>query len=204
MNIPKRLLCVITDEASCPVELARQALDGGAGMVQLRRKTASGRELYQWALRIQALCHQHQALFIVNDRVDIALAMQADGVHLGQQDIPASAARRLLGPDLLIGVSVGGVEEALKAARDGANYLGFGHIFRTFSKNKTTEPTGTDPIRVVGKATSLPVIAIGGIDSSNASEVIKAGATGIAVISAVSASPDPKAAARQIVNIIRQ
>jgi thiamine-phosphate pyrophosphorylase len=204
MSLPRRLLCVITDEHSDPVELARMALEGGAGMVQLRRKKASGRELYEWALRIQELCRERQALFIVNDRVDIALAMKADGVHLGQQDLPAPAARALFGPGTMIGVSVSSAAEAAKAAEEGASYIGVGHIFPTFSKDKPSEPLGTAAIRTIRKAAQLPVIAIGGIDHDNAAEVIRTGASGIAVISAVSDSSDPAAAARELVKRIRQ
>jgi thiamine-phosphate pyrophosphorylase len=202
MTLPRRFLCVITDESLCPVELAGMALDGGARMVQLRRKTASGLELYEWAVRIQELCRQREAIFIVNDRVDIALAMHADGVHLGQDDLPASAARSLLGPDALIGVSVANTAEAEKARRDGADYIGAGHIFPTFSKEKTTPPLGTSPIRDIGKAAGLPVVAIGGIGADNVQEVMKAGASGIAVISAVSGANDPVAAARFLVDRI--
>lgn len=204
MNLPRRLLCVITDESTDPVELARLALEGGAGMVQLRRKNATGRELFQWAVRIQALCRKQEALFIVNDRVDIALAMHADGVHLGQQDMPASAARSLCGPDAIIGVSVSCTDEALKATEEGASYIGVGHIFPTFSKDKPTPPIGTAAIRTIRNAAQLPVIAIGGIDHDNAAEVIRAGASGIAVISAVSESDDPAAATRELVKRIRQ
>ena len=204
MSLPRRLLCVISDEHSDPVELARLALDGGAGLVQLRRKTASGRELFQWALRIQELCREQKALFIVNDRVDIALAMQADGVHLGQQDMPASAARALLGPEAIIGVSVSCIEDAVKAAKESASYIGVGHIFPTFSKNKPSAPLGTAAIRPIRNAAQLPVIAIGGIERDNAAEVIRAGASGIAVISAVSESDDPTAATRELVKRIRQ
>lgn len=204
MPLPRRLLCVITDERTDPVELARMALEGGTGIVQLRRKTASGRQLYEWALRIQELCREQEALFIVNDRVDIALAMKADGVHLGQQDMPASAARALLGPETIIGVSVSSAAEAAKAAEEGASYIGVGHIFATFSKEKLSEPLGTAAIRPIGKAAGLPVIAIGGIEHDNAAEVIRAGASGIAVISAVSDSDDPATAARELVRRIRQ
>ena len=205
MTFPRRLLCVITDEVSYPVTLARMALEGGAGMVQLRKKTASGRELYEWAVRIQELCRQRHALFIINDRVDIALAMHADGVHLGQLDLPASAARALLGPDPLIGVSVSTPEEAVRAAEDRASYIGVGHIFPTFSKDKPSKPLGTSALRTIANAASgLPVIAIGGIDLDNAGEVIRAGATGIAVISAVSGSEDPVSATRDLFNSIRQ
>ena len=204
MNLPRRLLCVITDEHADPVELARQALEGGAGMVQLRRKSASGRDLFHWALRIQELCREQEALFIVNDRVDIALAMMADGVHLGQQDLPPAAARALLGPDAIIGVSVSCEAEAAKAASDGASYIGVGHIFPTFSKDKPTPPIGTAAIKPIRNAAQLPVIAIGGIDLDNAAEVIRTGASGIAVISAVSDSDDPTASARELVRRIRQ
>jgi thiamine-phosphate pyrophosphorylase len=171
-------------------------------MVQLRRKTASGLELYEWAVRIQELCRQREALFIVNDRVDIALAMHADGVHLGQDDLPASAARSLLGPDAIIGVSVANAAEAEKARHDGADYIGAGHIFPTFSKDKTTAPLGTSPIRAIGKAAGMPVVAIGGIGAGNIQEVMKAGASGIAVISAVSGTDDPVAATRDLVGRI--
>ena len=204
MSLPRRLLCVITDEESEPVELARQALEGGAGMVQLRRKSASGQQLFEWALRIQELCREQEALFIVNDRVDIALAMHADGVHLGQQDMPAAAARALLGPAAMIGVSVSCAEEAIKAAADGASYIGVGHIFPTFSKDKASPPLGTAAIKPIRNAAQLPVIAIGGIDLDNADDVIRAGASGIAVISAVSDSDDPATAARELVRRIRQ
>jgi len=204
MNIPRRLLCVITDQQSNPVELARMALEGGARMVQLRRKSASGRDLFEWAVRIQALCREYEALFIVNDRLDIALAAHADGVHLGQQDMPVASARALLGPETLIGVSVSTPSEAAKAAEAGADYLGVGHIFPTSSKEKPMPPIGTGAIRPIIEASGLPVIAIGGIELQNVAEVIKAGASGVAVISAVSGSADPVAATRELVKRIRQ
>jgi len=204
MTIPRRLLCVITDQQSNPVELARMALEGGARMVQLRRKSASGRDLFEWAVRIQALCREYEALFIVNDRGDIALAAHADGVHLGQQDMPVASARALLGPETLIGVSVSNPSEAAKAAEEGADYLGVGHIFPTSSKEKPMPPIGTSAIRPIIEASGLPVIAIGGIELQNVAEVIKAGASGVAVISAVSGSADPVAATRELVKRIRQ
>ncbi|NTW51380.1 MAG: thiamine phosphate synthase [Chlorobiaceae bacterium] len=204
MILPRKFLCVITDEHLCPVKLAGMALDGGARMVQLRRKTASGRELYEWASRIQELCRQRDAVFIVNDRVDIALAMHADGVHLGQDDLPASAARSLLGPDTIIGVSVSSAAEAEKARDDGADYIGAGHIFPTFSKEKTSPPLGTAPIREIAKASGLPVVAIGGINMDNLRKVMAAGASAVAVISAVSGAIDPVSATRTLVNQIWQ
>ncbi|NTU93804.1 MAG: thiamine phosphate synthase [Chlorobiaceae bacterium] len=204
MNLPRRFICVITDEQCSPVELAGMALDGGARMVQLRRKGASGRELFEWAVRVQELCHRHEAIFIVNDRVDIALAMNADGVHLGQEDLPVAAAREILGPDAVIGVSVSCVEEARKAHNDGASYIGLGHIFPTSSKEKSSPPLGTTAIETVSKAVDLPVVAIGGIGPVNAAGVIRAGASGIAVISAVTGAANPVMATRELVRTIWQ
>jgi thiamine-phosphate pyrophosphorylase len=202
MNLPHRFLCVITDDLLCPVELARMALEGGARMVQLRRKHASGRELFEWAVRIQELCGRYEAAFIVNDRVDIARAMQADGVHLGQQDLPVAAARSILGPHALIGVSVSGIDEARRAMADGAGYIGLGHIFPTCSKDKSSPPLGTGVIRDVRRAVDLPVVAIGGIGPENVSMVMDAGASGIAVISAVAGAENPSAATKELVRRI--
>jgi thiamine-phosphate pyrophosphorylase len=202
MSLPHRFLCVITDDLRNPVELAQMALAGGARMIQLRRKAASGRELFEWAVRIQELCLEHEALFIVNDRVDIAIAMQADGVHLGQEDLPASEARAMLGSATILGISACNVEEAIRARDDGADYIGLGHIFPTCSKDKPFPPLGTLAIGEVRKAVGLPVVAIGGIGPENVAEVVKAGASGIAVISAVTGAEDPSAAARDLVQRI--
>jgi thiamine-phosphate pyrophosphorylase len=202
MMLPNRFLCVITDEHRCPVELAGYALEGGARMIQLRRKMASGRELFAWAVRIQELCRQHEALFIVNDRVDIALAMNADGVHLGLDDLPARAARSLLGPDAIIGVSVSNTAEASQATLDGADYIGAGHIFPTFSKEKSTPPLGVAVIESIRKAAGLPLVAIGGISLQNAAEVMNSGASGIAVISAVSGADNPVMATKALIRQI--
>jgi thiamine-phosphate pyrophosphorylase len=202
MKLPRRFLCVITDENRCPVELARMALEGGARMLQLRRKNASGNELFSWAIRIQELCRQNDAIFVVNDRVDIAMAMQADGVHLGQEDLPAATARAMLGPEVLLGVSVSNVEEARRAHADGADYLGLGHIFPTVSKEKPDPPLGIAMIEPVRKAVDLPIVAIGGIDADNASEVIRAGASGLAVISAVASAENPIDATRELIRKI--
>jgi thiamine-phosphate pyrophosphorylase len=171
-------------------------------MIQLRRKMASGRELFAWAVRIQELCRQHEALFIVNDRVDIALAMNADGVHLGLDDLPARAARSLLGPDAIIGVSVSNTAEASQATLDGADYIGAGHIFPTFSKEKSTPPLGVAVIESIRKAAGLPLVAIGGISLQNAAEVMNSGASGIAVISAVSGADNPVMATKALIRQI--
>ena len=192
-------LCVITDEALCPVSLAEDALRGGASMIQLRHKTASGSQLFSWAVEIRKLCHQFHALCIINDRIDIALASMADGVHLGQQDMPATAARKLLGKTGIIGVTASSPEEALQAEKEGANYIGFGHIYPTSSKLKEYSPLGPEIMQKTAKLISLPIIAIGGINKENAASLISFGASGIAVISAVSRTNDPSRATHELV-----
>ncbi|NTV93078.1 MAG: thiamine phosphate synthase [Chlorobiaceae bacterium] len=200
----KPFLCVITDEhCSSPIDLALMALKGGAEMIQLRHKSASGKQLFQWALDIQRLCRKHHAQFIVNDRVDIALAMNADGVHLGQQDLPLPEARKLLGPDKIIGVSTSSLTEAIKAEQAGADYIGFGHIFQTGSKNKLSAPLGSAAIGTVARQLSIPLVAIGGINMMNMMETITAGASGIAMIAAISRAPDPEGATRAIKEILK-
>ncbi|MFZ4525041.1 MAG: thiamine phosphate synthase [Chlorobium sp.] len=192
-------LCVLTDESLCPVTIAEQALKGGAAMIQLRHKSASGSQLFSWAVEIRNQCLKYRALFIINDRVDIAMASQADGVHLGQQDIPAHIARKLLGKERIIGVSASSLEEALQAEKDGADYIGFGHIYPTVSKEKGFPPLGTKTLQHAAASISLPIIAIGGVNLENAATLISCGATGVAVISAVSRTDDPSKAASNLV-----
>ncbi len=172
-------------------------------MIQLRHKSASGEQLYRWATAIQALCRAHNALFVVNDRVDIALAADADGVHLGQGDLPAKEARKLLGPKKIMGISVSTPEEAMRAEKEGADYVGFGHIFETSSKEKHSRPLGPEAIAAVKAAVGIPVVAIGGINRENAALTIASGASGIAVIAAISRAAVPENAARELVNIIQ-
>ncbi len=196
-------LCVITDESFCPVTIAELALKGGAAMIQLRHKSASGSQLFSWAVEIRNLCRIYRALFIINDRVDIAMASEADGVHLGQQDMPANAARTLLGKERIIGVSASSFEEALQAEKDGADYIGFGHIYPTFSKEKGFPPLGTEGLLNAAAFISLPIIAIGGVCLDNAATLISCGASGVAVISAVSRTDDPSRAASELVAAIK-
>ena len=198
------LLCVITDEAYCPVTLAREALNGGAAMIQLRHKSASGSQLFTWALAIRNLCREYHALFIINDRVDIALASEADGVHLGQDDLPAAAARKLLGNTRIIGVSVSSPEEAVQAEKDGADYIGFGHVYPTVSKLKEHPPLGPENLQKTVQSISLPVVAIGGISIENAPILISRGASGVAVISAVSRAENPSKAAFELMRALQK
>jgi thiamine-phosphate pyrophosphorylase len=195
-------LCVITDESMNPVSLADEALRGGAAMIQLRHKTASGRELFSWAQEIRKLCRKYEALFFVNDRLDIALACAADGVHLGQEDIPARTARTIAGNTMLVGISATSVEEALKAQEEGADYIGLGHIFPTVSKEKHHPPLGIETLEKASSLLSIPIVAIGGITIENAPALVAAGAGGIAVISAVSRAASPLQAAMELAKAI--
>ena len=191
-------LCVITDarpeSGRDHLEIARAALIGGADMIQLRDKTGSLRELLPQACAIRLLCRSHGALFIVNDRLDLALAAEADGAHVGQEDFPASQARRLLGRGRILGVSTHSLAQAQAARATGADYIGFGPIFATGTKDTGYIPRGLEALREIRAAVSLPILAIGGISLGNVSEVIAAGATAPAVISAVVAAPDVAAA----------
>lgn len=192
-------LCVITDarpeSGRDHLEIARAALIGGADMIQLRDKTGSLRELLPQARAIRLLCRSHGALFIVNDRLDLALAAEADGAHVGQEDLPAGEARRLLGPNRILGVSTHSVDQALAAREVGADYIGFGPMFPTGTKETGYTPRGPATLREVRNAVSLPILAIGGITIENVGVVITAGATAPAVISAVVGAADIAAAA---------
>ncbi len=192
-------LCVITDATLVfgrdHVAVAEAALTGGADMIQLRDKMPDLRRLLPQACRIRAACQAHGALFIVNDRLDLALAVGADGVHLGQDDLPAAAARRLLGAHLILGVSTHDLVQAGAAVAAGADYIGFGPMFGTRTKDTGYAPRGTSMLREVREAVRVPIVAIGGITLENVGEVIAAGADAAAVISAVAGAPDVAAAA---------
>ena len=185
-------------------EVASQALAGGADVIQLRDKEASTRSLYLAAHRMKALCDKAGALFIVNDRVDIAMAV-GSGVHLGQDDLPAHVARVILGPQAILGVSVENAEQAVKATEDGADYVAIGPIYEArASKHDAGEPVGVDALTFLRRHTSLPVVAIGGIKREHIGEVIGSGADGVAVISAIVSAEDVMDAALDIKRLITQ
>ena len=191
-------LCVITDATLVPgrdhVAIAQAAISAGADMIQLRDKTGDLYSLLAQARAIHALCRSSGAVFIVNDRLDLALASDADGVHVGQDDLPAEAARRLLGPGRILGVSTHDRNQAEVAQAQGADYIGFGPMFRTGTKDTGYSPRGLTMLREIRAAVSLPILAIGGITLGNVAGVIAAGATAPAVISAIAAAPDVAAA----------
>ena len=182
------------------VDLARMALEGGADAIQYRQKIGSTREMIETASAMQELCSEAGASLIVNDRVDVAIASGADGVHLGQEDFPVDRARDLLGPDREIGATAKTVAQIRQAAEAGADYVGFGPIYATGSKGDAGEVKGTDGLSAMVKAVSVPIVAIGGIGLETAVDVIRAGAYGIAVISAVCCQEDPVGATRAFVS----
>jgi thiamine-phosphate pyrophosphorylase len=201
-------LYVITDETIAGgrshAEIAQLAVLGGAGIIQLRDKGRSCAELAAVGREIAAITRKAGAVFIVNDRLDVAMTCGADGVHLGQGDLRVDTARQLAPPGFIIGVSVSTAEEAEEAEREGADYVALSPTFSTASKDNAGPGYGLDRLREIRHAVSIPVIAIGGINRQNAGDVIAAGADGIAVISAVVGNPDITAAARELKDLVRK
>lgn len=198
-------LYVITDaqlaRGRSHIEVVRAAIEGGASLVQYRQKEGTTRQLVEEAQALRELTRQAGVPFIVNDRLDVALAVEADGVHVGQEDMPAGLARRLMG-GRIVGVSATNLQEALQAEQDGADYLGVGPVFATPTKPDAAPPMGLEGLAEVCRAVSIPVVAIGGINEQNAAEIIAAGADGVAVVSAVVAASDVAAAARRLREVI--
>jgi thiamine-phosphate pyrophosphorylase len=183
-----------------PRLLTLEAISGGARVIQLRCKNLPGRDFLDIAMILKKVCAEKNVPFIVNDNLGVALACGADGLHIGQEDLPASKVRKLIPIDMLLGVSARTIEEARKAAADGADYLGVGAVFSTSTKDSTM--IGLDKLASITKSTELPVIAIGGINIKNIKSVLKAGAAGVAVISAVLGADDVRQAAGQLAKII--
>ena len=173
------------------------ALAGGVGIVQIREKSLPDRQLLAHARRIRAWTREADCLLIMNDRPDLALLCEADGVHVGHDELAVRAARRIVGPERLVGVSTHSVDEALAAARDGADYIGVGPVFPSTTKQFNAF-VGLDLVRAVSQATSLPAYAIGGIDTGNIADVVRAGARGVAVSAALCGAEDPQAAAKSL------
>ncbi len=186
------------------VEVVEAAIEGGVDVVQLREKETSARTRYDLGLELRELTRDENVSLIVNDRIDLADAIDADGVHLGDDDLPIAAAREQLGEDALVGRSVSTPEAAHEAEAAGADYLGVGAVYGTASKETTPEQSniGLDRIRAVREATDLPFVGIGGITPENAADVVSAGADGVAVISAITAADDPEAATRRLASAV--
>lgn len=178
-------------------DVIAELLAAGLQMIQLREKDLSAADLYDYALRLRQLTQKHQALLLVNDRIDIALAVQADGVHLGQKSLPAATARKLLGAQAIIGVSTHNQKEAQTAQQQGADFITFGPVFYTSSKAQYGEPVGIESLRHICTTTALPVYALGGIKTKNIKQIKDSGIHGIAAISTLLAATNAADSLRQ-------
>jgi thiamine-phosphate pyrophosphorylase len=199
-------LYLVTDRelmaASTIEECVEQAVLGGCTVVQLREKTASSREFYQMAVKLRELTTRLKVPLIINDRADIALAVNADGVHIGQEDLPYNEVRRIIGTNKIIGVSVNNVAEAQAAATQGADYLGAGAMFPTGTKTNTRS-LSMDELRHIREQITIPIVVIGGINKNNVPLLKGTGVDGIAVVSAIVAQADPAGAARELKTLFK-
>ena len=184
------------------LEILTAAVRGGATVVQLREKDCSTRDFIDQALGIKKFLSAQGVPLIINDRMDVAQAVKADGVHLGQTDMPLEMAKSILGDSMIIGISAESLEDAIEAEKGGADYLGVSPIYATPTKTDTAPPLGLEGLREIRKAVRLPLVGIGGLNRDNAAEVVRSGADGIAVVSAIVAADDPEVAARELKDVI--
>lgn len=204
---PDYSIYLVTDDGCLQgralIDCVREALEGGVTLVQYRAKTASSAEMYAEALQLKALCDSFNVPLIINDRLDIAMAVGAAGVHLGQDDLPCAAARKILGEGYIIGVSAHNPTEAKAALQSGADYLGCGAVFGTATK-ADVKKLGTDGLAAICKAKGLPVVGIGGVTADNYREVRAAGADGAAIVSGILAQPDIRATVEAIAKVSQE
>lgn len=204
---PDYSIYLVTDDGCLQgralIDCVREALEGGVTLVQYRAKTASSEEMYAEALQLKALCDSFNVPLIINDRLDIAMAVGAAGVHLGQDDLPCAAARKILGEDYIIGVSAHNPAEAKAALQSGADYLGCGAVFGTATK-ADVQKLGTEGLTAICKAKGLPVVGIGGVTADNYREVRAAGADGAAIVSGILAQPDIRATIEAIARVSQE
>jgi thiamine-phosphate pyrophosphorylase len=201
-------LYLVTDrDLSCgrsTVEVVEAAVAGGVSCVQLREKHCSTREFITQARALKPFLKLKKIPLIINDRLDVALAVEADGLHLGQQDMTISDARKISGKSLIIGISAESVDDAIRAEKEGADYIGISPVFATPTKSDTAPPLGLEGVKTIRKMIAIPIVGIGGINRQNALSVITAGADGIAIVSAIVGAEDPKDAAFELMSIVRQ
>ncbi|MCM3712906.1 thiamine phosphate synthase [Alkalihalobacillus oceani] len=201
-------LYAITGETFHPgrdlIEVMEEAIRGGVDIVQLRDKTSSKRDVLQKAKALRELTKKYGVPFIVNDHIDVALAVDADGIHLGQDDLPLAEARKIVGPDKIIGISTHQIEEARAAQAEGADYIGVGPIFETKSKVDVVDPVTTAYIQQVAAEITIPFVAIGGIKLHNVEQVLAAGASRICMISEIVGAADVKAVCEQFTAILER
>jgi len=206
MNVDYTLYLVTDSEimtSSTIEECVEQAILGGCTVIQLREKTASSNEFFQTALRVRKITARLSVPLIINDRADIALAVNADGLHIGQDDLPYEAARQILGHEKIIGVSAHNLSEALAAEKAGANYIGVGAIFATGTKTDAN-PTDLTELRRIREAVKIPMVAIGGINKNNVHHLSGTGIDGIAVVSAIVAEKDIVGAAQELKALFKE
>ncbi len=186
------------------LEIVKTAVYGGTTIVQLREKDCSTRDFIEQALTVKKFLKARGVPLLINDRVDVAQAIAADGVHLGQTDMPLEIAKKILGDSMIIGISAESLEDAIEAERGGADYLGISPIYATPTKTDTASPLGLKGLREIRNAVKLPLVGIGGLNKDNAAEVIRHGADGVAVVSAIVAADDPAAAAKELKQVIKE
>lgn len=204
---PDYSIYLVTDDGCLQgralIDCVREALEGGVTLVQYRAKTAASAEMYAEALQLKALCDSFNVPLIINDRLDIAMAVGAAGVHLGQDDLPCAVARKILGVDYIIGVSAHNPAEAKAALQSGADYLGCGAVFGTATK-ADVKKLGTEGLTAICREKGLPVVGIGGVTADNYREVRAAGADGAAIVSGILAQPDIRATVRAIARVSQE
>lgn len=184
-------------------ESVELAIKGGVSVVQLREKSSTAKEFFETALKVKEITKKYNVPLIINDRIDIALAVKADGVHLGQNDIPASGARNILGNEYIIGVSANNLEQAIKAWQDGADYIGIGAAFPTETKSDT-KPVSYETIKAITNSVGIPAVAIGGINKYNIPKLAGSGISGVAIVSSIIAQSDITSAAKNILRLIKE
>ena len=189
-----------SDDVEKFLNTIEEAIKGGVTVVQIREKTAETLDFYNLALKVKEITTKYNVPLIINDRVDVALAIDADGVHVGQSDMPCDVTRKLIGEDKILGVSAATVDEAIKAEKDGADYIGTGAVFPTATKDDAPSITKQD-LKDVVDSISIPVVAIGGINLENASQLKDTGIAGISVVSAIMSAENPKKASEELLNI---
>lgn len=185
------------------LEIIEEAIKGGTTVVQIREKEGETLDFYNLALKVKEITSKYNVPLIVNDRIDVALAIKSEGVHIGQTDMPADVARSLIGDEMILGVSASTVEEARKAEKDGADYIGTGAVFPTATKDDAPSIT-KDDLKEVTSSINIPTVAIGGITLENASELADTGIAGISVVSTIMNSKDPKIASENLLKIYNE
>jgi len=186
------------------LDIVRAAAKGGITCVQLREKECSTREFIDQALTIKDCLKTHSIPLIINDRLDVAQAVEADGVHLGQTDMLLATAKNILGDSMIIGISVESLANAVEAEKGGADYLGVSPIYATPTKIDTAPPLGLEGLREIRQAVKIPLVGIGGLNKENSADVVRNGADGVAVVSAIVAADDPESASRELIKVIKR